>query len=126
MCVTVRGRRECVCESEKSVRESERRVCVRDREECVREKERHSYDVRCHRDLSGVSVRETKALACTLGHEPVRETPTTRWTTDLPLKVNLPRVINFKASCGAHLITLPPEFWGNESFVVHRVVLVPI
>ena len=45
---------------------------------------------------------------------------TTRWTTDLSPKVNFPYVMNFKALCGTSLVTLPPELWGDATFVVHR------
>ena len=48
--------------------------------------------------------------------------PAARWSTTLSSKVNLPHVINFGAFCGANLVTYPPELWGNETFVLHRVV----
>jgi len=64
-----------------------------------------------------------------LWHIPHRETSyvsggcgTTRWTTDLSLKVNLHHVINFKALWGTNLVTFLPEIWGNETSVVHRLV----
>ena len=45
----------------------------------------------------------------------------TRWTTTISSKVNLPHAINFRVLCGAKLVTLPLEFRGNETSVAHRV-----
>ena len=45
----------------------------------------------------------------------------TRWSTALSSKVNLPHAVNFRAVCGASLTTYPPEFGGNQTFVLHRV-----
>jgi len=44
-----------------------------------------------------------------------------RWTATLSSKVNLPEAINFRALCGANLVTYPPVFLGNETVEVHRV-----
>ena len=45
---------------------------------------------------------------------------TTRWTTDLSSKVNLPHAINFEAVCSTNSDMLPTQFWRSESFVLHR------
>ena len=45
----------------------------------------------------------------------------TRWTTTLSAKVNLPHGINFRALCGANLVTSSLKFGSNETLVVHRV-----
>ena len=45
----------------------------------------------------------------------------TRWTAHLLSKVNLPRVINFKALRCANIVTLPADIRGNETCVAHRV-----
>jgi len=37
-------------------------------------------------------------------------------------KLTCLHVINLKALCVTNLVTLPPKFWGNETFVVLRVV----
>ena len=46
----------------------------------------------------------------------------TRWNSKLASEVNLPHAINFRALCGANLVTLLTKFGGNEPFVFHRVV----
>ena len=46
---------------------------------------------------------------------------TTRWSTTLASKVNLPHAINFRALCGANLVTYPADFWRNKTRVAHRV-----
>jgi len=46
----------------------------------------------------------------------------TRWTTTLSSQVNLPHAINFRASCGANLVTSSSQFRANETLVLHRAV----
>ena len=41
---------------------------------------------------------------------------TSRLTTTLSSKVNLPRTIDLMASCGANLVTLPPKIQGGRNF----------
>ena len=41
----------------------------------------------------------------------------TRWSTTLSSKVNLPHAINFRASCGADLVTLHPVVGANPDEV---------
>ena len=45
----------------------------------------------------------------------------TRWSTTLSSKVNLPHAINFRALCGAYLVTRPSKFGGNETLIINRV-----
>ena len=45
----------------------------------------------------------------------------TSWTSILRLRVNLPHPINFRALCGANLVTLPPGIQGGKTLVVHRM-----
>jgi len=47
---------------------------------------------------------------------------TTRWSTTLSSKVNLPCAINFRALCGAKLVTYLADFRGVETLELHRVV----
>ena len=49
---------------------------------------------------------------------------TTRCTTGLSSKVNLPGVIDLKTSCDANMVSLPANIRGNDTLVVHRVVSV--
>ena len=46
---------------------------------------------------------------------------TTRRSTPLSSKVDSPHPINFRVLCGARLATLPSEFGGNGTLVLHRV-----
>ena len=46
---------------------------------------------------------------------------TARWTTTLSSKVNLPRAIDIRASCGANLVTYCLNFRGNKTLEVNRV-----
>ena len=52
---------------------------------------------------------------------PPRKIMLTRWSTTLSSKVNLTRVIDFRALYGADLVTLDPGFEGNETLVIRRV-----
>jgi len=45
----------------------------------------------------------------------------TRWSMTLSSEVNLPHVINARAMCGAHLVTLPFKFGKNGPPQLHRV-----
>ena len=47
---------------------------------------------------------------------------TTRWTTILSSKVNLPHAINVRALCGQTLVTKATDFRANETLVACRVV----
>ena len=47
--------------------------------------------------------------------------PSTRWSTTLSSKVNLPRAIHFRALRGAHLVTLRSNFRAKKTLKVHRV-----
>ena len=42
-------------------------------------------------------------------------------TTSLSSKVNLPHAINFRAFCGANVVTYPPEFREDETLELHLV-----
>ena len=44
-----------------------------------------------------------------------------RWTTNLSTKVNLPHAIELRASCGANLVTYLADDRGNKPRVRHRV-----
>ena len=41
--------------------------------------------------------------------------PATRWSATLSSKVNLPYVIDYRASCGANLVTEHPKLWGQRN-----------
>ena len=47
-------------------------------------------------------------------------TMSTRWSTTLSSKVNLPHAINFRALCGANLVTSRSKFRPNETCELHR------
>ena len=53
-------------------------------------------------------------------HPPDHPAPA-RWGTTLSPKVNLHHAINFRALCGAKLVTLQSKFRPKETRVVHRV-----
>ena len=58
----------------------------------------------CGRCFIGVAANtsETRARCCHLG---AGWRPSTRWTTTLSSKVKLPHAINFRALCGANVVT---------------------
>jgi len=45
-------------------------------------------------------------------HHHTVEVPPTRWSTTVSSKVNLYHAINFRALCGANLVTLPRKTQG--------------
>ena len=45
--------------------------------------------------------------------------PATRWRTTLSSKANLQHAIDFKASCGAKLVTQRSNFPANEALEFH-------
>ena len=49
-------------------------------------------------------------------------TTSTRWSTILSAKVNLPDAIDFGALFGANLVTQPSDIRGNETLELHRMV----
>ena len=46
----------------------------------------------------------------------------TRWSTRVSSKVNLHHAFDFRALCGANLVTLRSRYHPNETLVLHRVV----
>jgi len=45
-----------------------------------------------------------------------------RWSSTLSSKVKLPHAMNFRALCGATLVTLRSTFRANKPLELHRVV----
>jgi len=66
---------------------------------------RHSLEGGCHFLEAVCRHAPNRRQRSFLGSAPG---PTTRWTTTLSSKVNLPDPINFRALCGANLVTYPP------------------
>jgi len=48
-------------------------------------------------------------------------TPTARWRSTFPSRVNLHHMIDFGNLCGANLVAYRPKIWGRETLELYRV-----
>jgi len=68
-------------------------------------------------DLGGVRALELARKLGVLRSDHL----STRWSTTLSPKVNLPHAIHFRGKCGAILVTFRSKKRKNETLVLHRV-----
>ena len=69
--------------------------------------------IRQSRPDSGIGL-QTKVVD-TFYLSPLRSEEATRWSSTLSLNVNLPHAINFRALCGADLVTYPADLRGVKT-----------
>jgi len=71
--------------------------------------------------LSGANCPVNTFVGIQVGEMEALRGEVAKWAMNHSSKVNLPRAIDFRVLCGAHLATYPAESRGNETLVLHQV-----